>query len=301
MSNLLVRILFALIAIPVAFFCLWWNDFSRLATIVFMSGAGAWEWARMVSKMFAGSSAESKKNFPSMRVLAPVCSILFTLAWIFESGKFFTDFQIAAVPGLVGLIAVWVIAVYTAVAFAKVDTEKLFPWWVLQLGAPLYLGLWGGLCVKLLGSGHGLEHSYRFIIILTTMWMCDTMAYFVGKFFAGKGPLGKHPLAPTLSPKKTWEGSFGGTLFAVAWFVLWTTDGVYEVFACPLPVAIVLGFVLAIAGQAGDLLMSALKRWSKTKDSSQIFPGHGGVLDRMDSFLVAAPIAAILLTFLQTT
>jgi len=283
MSNLIVRILFAVIAIPVVFFCLWFGDVTRLLLMCFIGGAGAWEWARMVSKMYKG---------PDMRAVAPVTTVFLTLGWIFQSGKFF---GFPAVPGLEGLVLLAVVAAYIAIAYAKVETEHLFPWWLLQIGAPVYLGLWGGLNIFLLGSGHGLEHSYKFILVMTAMWGCDTAAYFVGKFLAGRFCFGRHPLAPTLSPKKTWEGAVGGTLFTIGWVMIFAGP----VFGYDAVKGLILGLVLALAGQCGDLLMSALKRWTGTKDASQIFPGHGGVLDRADSFLLAAPMTVLLFDFLE--
>lgn len=277
MSNLKLRLLFSLIAIPVVFVCLWFNDVSRLALMCFIGSAGAWEWSRMISKKYSG---------PSMAFLSPIATLAFTLAWVFSSGAFF---GLPAVPGLVGFVLLLVLAAYIITAFAKVDVEVLFPWCFLQLGAPLYLGLWGGLNVFLLGSGHGLEHSYKFILVMTAMWGCDTAAYFVGK------AIGKHPMAPQISPKKTWEGAIGGTLFTILWVSFWAKP----VFGFGLSKAILLGFVLAVAGQVGDLLISTLKRWTATKDSSQIFPGHGGVLDRGDSFIMAAPVVVLLFEFIH--
>src|SRR5574344_1998473 len=281
MSNLTVRILFAVIAIPVVFFCLWFGDVTRLLLMCFIGGAGAWEWARMVSKMYKG---------PDMRAVAPVTTVLLTLGWIFQSGKFF---GLPAVPGLEGLVLLAVVAAYIAIAYAKVETEHLFPWWLLQIGAPAYLGLWGGLNIFLLGSGHGLEHSYKFILVMTAMWGCDTFAYFVGKFLTNRFIFGRHLMAPQISPKKTWEGAIGGTIVTMGWVAFWAIP----VFQYSWYKGLVLGLVLAIAGQAGDLLMSALKRWSGTKDASQIFVGHGGVLDRGDSFYLAAPMLVLLSEF----
>jgi phosphatidate cytidylyltransferase len=130
---------------------------------------------------------------------------------------------------------------------------------------------------------------------MTTLWACDSAAYFAGRF------LGKHKFSPNISPKKTWEGAIGGTLFAIFWFWIWTSGGFgYAVFDVSFAAAAGLAFAIAVAGQLGDLLISALKRWSGIKDSGGILPGHGGVLDRADSFYLAAPIATILLSYIST-
>ena len=281
MSNLALRLIFAAVAIPVVFFCLWWADWTRVALMVFLGAVGAWEWSRMVSKMYLG---------PNIAILAPLSAAALTLGWVFTSGHFF---GLPPVPGLIGFIALIVVCLYIAIAFAKVNIENLFPWFLMQLGAPMYLGLWGGLSVLILGSGHGVEHSYKFILVMTAMWGCDTFAYFVGKFLTNRFIFGRHLMAPQISPKKTWEGAIGGTLFTMGWVAFWAIP----VFEYSWYKGLVLGFVLAIAGQAGDLLMSALKRWSGTKDASQIFVGHGGVLDRGDSFYLAAPMLVLLSEF----
>lgn len=280
MSNLTIRILFAVVAIPVTFLLLWHGDASRLALMCFLSGAGAWEWSRMASKMVPG---------PSMRIVAPLATVALSLAWIFESGKFF---GLSPVNHLVGIVFAAVFALYIVIAFSKVSVEKIFPWLSMQLGAPLYLGLWGGLDVFLLGSGSfSLEHSYKFILVMTAMWVCDTMAYFGGRLF------GRHHIAPEISPKKTWEGAICGTLFAVGWVMFFAPS----VFGLDYALSALLGFVLAVAGQVGDLFESTIKRWSGTKDASQIFPGHGGVLDRADSFFLSAPVVVLVMTFVNGT
>lgn len=276
MSNLALRLLFAFAAMPVVFFLLWFGDYTRLGMLVFLGGAGAWEWARMVSVVYKG---------PSMLVVAPVSAVLLTLGWIVQSG----NFGVGPIPGLMGILAAAIILLYIAIAFAKVEVAHLFPWWGLQLGAPLFLGLWGGMGALMLGSGHGVQHSYQFLVVMTAMWACDSFAYFTGR------AIGKHKFAPAISPKKTWEGAVGGTLACMGWVALFARP----VFSLSWQMGLGLGLVLAIAGQLGDLLMSALKRWSGIKDSSNIFPGHGGVLDRFDSYYLAAPMTTMMLVFLK--
>ncbi len=110
----------------------------------------------------------------------------------------------------------------------------------------------------------------------------DIFAYFTGRMF------GKHPFCPT-SPKKTWEGVIGGVVVATiagSWYALRLVD---------LPYGIVISLLVAIAGVFGDLFESYLKRRAGLKDSGAILPGHGGVLDRVDGYLFAAPAMVILL------
>lgn len=291
MSNLTQRLITAFVAIPTVFFLLWFNDFSRIALMCFLAGVGAWEWAGMVRKMYQG---------PDMRYLSFASSFALTLAWALSKGGFF---GLPAVPCVVGMSIVVIFAIYIAIAYAKVPIENLFPWLVMHMGAPLYVGLWGGLNVLMMGNGHGLDQCYPFILVMTSMWGCDTAAYFFGKFAAGKGPFGRHLFAPSISPKKTWEGAVVGTLFTMGWVAYWTTcSSALAVFGVEFNIVkgLVLGFLFAVSGQAGDLLMSALKRWSGTKDSGNLFVGHGGVLDRCDSFYLTAPLLVLLMQFLQS-
>ncbi len=288
MSNLAQRLLTAVIAIPLVFFLLWFCDYSRIGLMCFLAGVGAWEWAGMVRKMYQG---------PDMRYLSFASSFALTLAWALSKGSFF---GLPAVPFVVGMTVVVIFALYIAVAYAKVPIENLFPWLVMHLGAPLYVGLWGGLNVLIMGNGQGLDQCLPFILVMTSMWGCDTVAYFFGKFAAGKGPFGRHLFAPSISPKKTWEGAVAGTLFTMGW-VTWLAPKFLSGFGVEfnLAMGLVLGLLFAVSGQAGDLLMSALKRWSGTKDSGNLFVGHGGVLDRCDSFYLTAPFLVLLLDFLK--
>ena len=209
MSNLAQRLITAFVAIPIVFVLLWLCDYSRIGLMCFLAGVAAWEWARMASKMYKG---------PDMRFLSFASTFALTLAWTLSKGGYF---GLPAVPYVVGMTFLVIFAVYIAAAYKKVEIDHLFPWLVMQLGAPLYIGLWGGMNVLMMGNGQGFEHCYPFILVMTSMWLCDTVAYFFGKFAAGKGPFGRHPFAPSISPKKTWEGSIAGSIATIAWVAYW--------------------------------------------------------------------------------
>ena len=128
---------------------------------------------------------------------------------------------------------------------------------------------------------HGLRVQGRPLLLfaLVITWVGDSAAYFVGR------SIGKHALAPRLSPKKTWEGtvaSFLGSLIVALIFVRFMT----------VPLVHLLGMAAVgnVAGQVGDLLESAYKRSSGIKDSGSLLPGHGGVLDRIDALILAIPV-----------
>lgn len=122
------------------------------------------------------------------------------------------------------------------------------------------------------------------LIVFVAIWSTDTGAFFVGRAFGGR------KLLPDVSPKKTVSGAFGGFLLAV---VLTMLAGVLMMGYNwhRLPAFALLGAVISVAGQTGDLVESALKRHYAVKDSGRLLPGHGGFLDRFDSLLLAAPIA----------
>jgi phosphatidate cytidylyltransferase len=119
------------------------------------------------------------------------------------------------------------------------------------------------------------------VLTLATTWLGDAFAYFSGRRF------GKHLLAPHISPKKTWEGSVGGLLGAVA-----TGIGCVPLLGLPIPLwgGAVIGIIAGIIGPLGDLAESQIKRQLGVKDVGSILPGHGGMLDRIDSVLFMLPI-----------
>jgi phosphatidate cytidylyltransferase len=114
-------------------------------------------------------------------------------------------------------------------------------------------------------------------------WMADTAAYYAGR------TLGRHPLAPLISPKKTWEGAAGGLLGCMA---LALGMAVWWGGSLAMPHWLALGGIVGIVGPAGDLFESALKRAAGVKDSGSVLPGHGGMLDRFDALIFVAPLAA---------
>jgi len=124
--------------------------------------------------------------------------------------------------------------------------------------------------------------GFRFVMIaFVSVWMCDSLAYFVGM------AVGKHKVNPRVSPKKSWEGSVAGMIGSVAVFVVGVT---WYMPTVALHHAVICGVIVGLGGQLGDFSESWLKRDADVKDSSQLIPGHGGVLDRFDSILFVAPL-----------
>jgi phosphatidate cytidylyltransferase len=147
------------------------------------------------------------------------------------------------------------------------------------LGA-IYLGVLGG-CLAGLRLVDPSAGPWRLLLLLAIVMAADTAAYFVGRAF------GNRPLAPRLSPKKTVEGALGGILGGVVGAVV---VAAWRLESLPLLHAAALGAVVALFALLGDLFESLLKRWAGVKDSGTLFPGHGGMLDRLDSLLFGAPL-----------
>lgn len=154
----------------------------------------------------------------------------------------------------------------------------------IAVGAVVILPTWLAL-VQIRQVG-----EWVLIAIMAVVWLADIAAYFSGRRF------GRHKLAPAISPGKTWEGAVGGTLAVVAYGFLFVS-------ALPSPLSenrallFALLAILAAISIIGDLFESLLKRQAGLKDSSGILPGHGGVLDRIDSLTSTLPIAAIVLHY----
>jgi len=147
----------------------------------------------------------------------------------------------------------------------------------------LFLGMaWCGGLLAFLPLIRRLDDGLAILfLLLASTWLGDTGAYFSGRLF------GKHRMSPLISPKKTWEGLFGGLIFSVVGAVVVALIGLHG--ANLLEVAL-LGALVDVSGVLGDLAESLVKRAFGVKDSGTIMPGHGGILDRIDSVLFSAPV-----------
>ena len=152
------------------------------------------------------------------------------------------------------------------------------------LGAPLATIL---ITHQQTSMGTGMFAANASFMLLLPLWAGDTVALFVGKKF------GKHKLAPSISPSKTWEGAVGNFIACVL-----TAVALGAALHLPLIASLLVGCFSGFLGQIGDLAQSALKRVTGLKDSGGVLPGHGGILDRLDSFLLSSvPSATVLWLF----
>lgn len=167
---------------------------------------------------------------------------------------------------------------------------------------------WGNLWTSLvmiafpfsLMNGILLYNKYVLLALFITVWVNDTGAYCVGSLMA-KRKSGNHKMFPRVSPGKSWEGLVGGVLFALlAGYIFYRVGWTDEMHLTPSPLAdsLLFAFVVAVFGTLGDLMESLFKRTIGVKDSGRFLPGHGGVLDRFDSLLLATPAVYFLFVYL---
>ena len=231
--------------------------------------------------------------------------LLFASFVAITMGLMATEWRQICNGGKIDLVGVVSISVVVAIVFttfiygigtALIVTffSVLFIWLLLRLyGQRKELGRgWTVLGVILIGcTGGGLvwlrgfgENGIQVVFwLVVSIWITDTFAYYTGRYF--KGP----KLAPTISPNKTWCGLIGGILGTALWsgvWSSWTGTGT-------LTGLVIIGVGTAVLAQLGDLSVSVVKRRFGFKNTGNLIPGHGGVLDRMDGFLVAVPIVSL--------
>ncbi|HTK37422.1 MAG TPA: phosphatidate cytidylyltransferase [Pyrinomonadaceae bacterium] len=182
------------------------------------------------------------------------------------------------------VLALFVIAVVISQAFRfQIDFSKMLTGIGVTALGVLYVAFLGGFLVstRVGFEGHPYLSTHLLGYFFLVLMGSDTGAYFTGR------ALGKHKLAPKISPGKTWEGLVGGIIAAAAFAALatfWFFPELTYQYSIPLAV------VMAIVGVLGDLAESAMKRGANAKDAASVLPGHGGFLDRLDSLLLNAPI-----------
>jgi phosphatidate cytidylyltransferase len=175
-------------------------------------------------------------------------------------------------------------ALFAVAAFFWIVLAPLWMWRGVQPHQTLWTGAAGFAVLVPAGLAMVWLEPLAVLLVLVLVWIADSAAYFVGRAW------GRRKLAPTVSPGKTWEGVAGGLVGAVLYAIiiaLFTDRGAWLALVAT---AILLGMVSIV----GDLFESAAKRQAGVKDSGTLLPGHGGILDRIDSATAALPLAALI-------
>ncbi len=278
-SSVGQRLLTAGLAIPVVLLLVWfggWVSFAGCALVVVL---GTLELHTMLTK--AG--------------YRPLIWMSFGLSFLFLLSAMFPAQRLLLLQIGVGVYAIlsfcWL--------FWRPTLEGTMVDWALTLAVPVYLGWSMSYFLLLRGYEVGSFHlmvgswvslppgAWWLLTALLGVWGFDAAAFFSGRY------LGRHKLAPRISPGKTWEGVVGGLVLSVIACVVLTVIPL----GVPWYLAILLGLLIGIASTFGDLAESVIKRQMHVKDSGQIMPGHGGMLDRIDSLLFAIIVVYIFALF----
>jgi phosphatidate cytidylyltransferase len=279
MSNLKVRVISALVMLVVVYSALVLGFTSRWFVIAIILSVGAWEFARMVTRKYRG---------PEIAWLAGVVTFLYTIPHF--PGFLENSVSLSASPAiwLWGMSILAVLA-FTLIGFRTMDISEMAPWIYLQIFGCLYFGIYAAALFELLTEDSGWRGIFPLIMVQIAIATADSGAYFTGRKF------GRNKLAPSISSGKTIEGAIGGAALTVLVVALLGPKLLHTGLAANLG----LGIALSVTAIVGDLFISILKRYTGTKDSSNLIPGHGGVLDRFDALFFSAPVAVFLLKLFQ--
>lgn len=261
------RIVVGLIILPFFGLMIYLGGWVFVLFLIFILGIAGWEYWRMVHNGGYSSSV-------LLLVGGITGMVLLTHLWGPAGMDFSFSLMILTVMGI------------SVSSYERGQDQPATEFAIITLGF-VYLGWLGSHLVSLRNMPDGL---WWMAVSLPAAWFADVGAFFVGS------QVGKHRLAPRVSPRKSWEGYLGGLPFAVAWSagLAWYVQS-YVPAISPLKGAI-LGIVIGLTAPLGDLFESLLKRQFGIKDTSHILPGHGGMMDRIDTTLWTGVVSYYLIT-----
>jgi len=264
-NNFLKRTLTIVIVIPLIIFIIFWEKFPLFIVIMLLAGFG-------LNELY---SMARKRGFEPSFILGFTLTSYFIFSTIYDLYNLKYDKNI---------IIIFVIILFSFIQLFKKDHSMSLPNISISIFGSIYIGYLFSFILKIKYLPNG---NYYLLSLLFITWINDAAAYVIGTKF------GKNRIFPRISPKKSIEGSIGGIIFStISVFILknWLSLTFTKL--------IFLGLVIAIMAQLGDLFESMLKRGSEVKDSGNLIPGHGGILDCLDSLLFTAPVFYFYITFL---
>jgi phosphatidate cytidylyltransferase len=284
-SNFLTRLLVAVVAIPIALGLVWYGGLPLALLVMVAAGLGTRE-------LFVLAERQGVRPLRGLGITLAVLAPLTT--WLLAGGRgpgldFPPLFLFVQWPLAGALIPV---VVLTGVLWRRTTGERPLSVAAVTLLGPLYCGaLPSALLVIRYAAGPERSWAATWLVFfpLAVTWLCDSFAMWGGRMVGGP------KLMPSVSPGKTRAGAIAGVLGGVLTAVLFVPLALAPVGrAMPLALAAGFGLVIAVTAQLGDLAESLLKREAGVKDSSALIPGHGGVLDRLDSLYFVLPVTAFL-------
>lgn len=275
-SNFITRAIFGILFVVVMVGSFTRPDF-MVGLFAIITGLTIWEYTGLVNSI---------KGVSVNRLISTIAGIYFFLA--------VAGIELGMVRGFVIFVPYILCVVYLLVAELYLKNENPIHSWAYTILGQMYITLPLSL-INILAFGSGDSEAMAEpnmllpLSIFILLWTNDTGAYCTGSLF------GKHKLFPRISPGKSWEGSIGGGVLSliVAGLIGYWANNNGEVQSLDIPVWIGLGLVVVVFGTWGDLVESLFKRTIGVKDSGKILPGHGGMLDRFDSSLLAIPAAIV--------
>ncbi|MFN5059192.1 MAG: phosphatidate cytidylyltransferase [Chloroflexota bacterium] len=267
------RVLTVAPLLPILVGSLWWNLVSVTVVVACASLLGLYELYRGLQQ--SGYTPYHRYGYAYGMIIVLACYV-----------QVMYGIELLGAVLALGLIGSLIVAVFTAN-----EDDRALPSWALSVAGVLYIPFLLSHLILLRSVNTPLTDGlltpwvspgFAWIVFaLATTWLGDTFAYFVGR------SMGRTPLAPHISPKKTWEGGVGGLVGAAL-----TGIGCVYLFGLPISPVIgaLLGGISGIIGPLGDLAESQIKRQIGVKDVGSLLPGHGGILDRIDSILFMVPI-----------
>lgn len=272
MTNMATRTVVGFLLGPIVLICIYLGGWFLFSIVTLISVVATWE-ALMMLKT---------KNVSPNFILAFLLSILIPLSFLIK----WTDYKIIFILSIV-VIAFSELFRNRENSILNVSTTLFFSGYI-GIGIGSFLGIRELLQIPVFDDAF----AWLSISIVFSMWMCDSFAYFGGK------AMGRTKLFPRISPNKTWEGSIWGFFASVIFMYLFYQYSPMNKLPINLNEVIVMGAIIGMFGQVGDLVESMFKRDAGVKDSSHLIPGHGGFFDRFDSLIFVSPLIFFYLRYI---